>query len=607
MKYVYRRFGQSLSVASVAAAMLLPSISTAAMYDSITVFGDSLSDGGYFQPALGGSPLVGKFTTNPDAVWSQALAARLDLPLVSNIGYINQAGNNYAVGGARAGIDGVANSLPVASVASQIDEHLARQSVDANGLHVVWVGANDLFFAAQLVEQGDLPAAQASIGEAIASSTQSVAKLHQAGAQYILVPNIPDIGLTPDYVNGDKQSFATMTAQMYNQMLYGNLKATGANIIPLDTFGLLQQVAANPSAYGFDNMTKKACQNSSLFCHAATLTNEARQEQHFFADGVHPTGRAHQMIADYAYAVASTPNQVAQLPKRVTQAQFELLDRLDVHIDSNRRVVADKPYRVWATMSAGDGEVLNDSRLLITGVDIGVGAAANTGFYANQQRHDIDLSDTLSFDMTATGLGAYYYTPIGDSKMTAYMGVGLDRLKVQSTRQLILADWQSAHHASSTGKRVYAHAKLGYPLDWHNTNIMPYASVVASRLNIGALNEQESLATAMVFEEQKYKSSYGSLGVRWAYNMPNHQPMQLFGDIYYRKQLSDGRQAMRAGLKSINQIRFEVPVPSLDDDALGVSLGVRTHFGDMLVGVSAHHIAADDDYTGFGIEFSRAF
>ncbi len=41
-----------------------------------------------------------------------------------------------------------------------------------------------------------------------------------------------------------------MLANLYNQTMYSGAVATGANIIPLDTFSLLQQVAANPNAYG---------------------------------------------------------------------------------------------------------------------------------------------------------------------------------------------------------------------------------------------------------------------------------------------------------------------------------------------------------------------
>ena len=62
-----------------------------------------------------------------------------------------QNGNNYAIGGARAGIDTVRTfptgpnsgiDVPVASANNQTNNYLANNRVDPNGLYVVWAGAN---------------------------------------------------------------------------------------------------------------------------------------------------------------------------------------------------------------------------------------------------------------------------------------------------------------------------------------------------------------------------------------------------------------------------------------------------------------------------------
>ena len=65
----------------------------------IVVFGDSLADGGFFLTLLPTVPRdAGSFTTNPDPVAPEVLAARLGLTLTPVYG---QGGTNYAVGGAR--------------------------------------------------------------------------------------------------------------------------------------------------------------------------------------------------------------------------------------------------------------------------------------------------------------------------------------------------------------------------------------------------------------------------------------------------------------------------------------------------------------------------
>ncbi len=163
----------------------------------------------------------------------------------------------------------------------------------------MWAGANDLLAAAD-----DPTNAQATILGAVASQVETINALKDNGANYILVPNIPDVGLTPRVIaqGAAAQAQSTGATSLYNQFMLSGVANTGANIIPLDTFSLLQQITDDPTAYGFTNVTTPACtQNlvidSSLFCGPSNLEAPDANETYFFADGIHPTGQAHQMIA----------------------------------------------------------------------------------------------------------------------------------------------------------------------------------------------------------------------------------------------------------------------------------------------------------------------
>ena len=66
---------------SLFAATAAPSAS-AAQFTGVYVFGDSLSDAGYYRPVLAGlglpQPVVntlGRFTTNPGPVWSELISS----------------------------------------------------------------------------------------------------------------------------------------------------------------------------------------------------------------------------------------------------------------------------------------------------------------------------------------------------------------------------------------------------------------------------------------------------------------------------------------------------------------------------------------------------
>lgn len=70
----------------------------------------------------------------------------------------------------------------------------------------------------------------------------------------------------------------------------------GANFYSLNTYSLLNSVMADPSAYGFDNVT-------------GTWLNRPSGDLsiYLFYDGVHPTTEAHLMLAKYAASAVPVP------------------------------------------------------------------------------------------------------------------------------------------------------------------------------------------------------------------------------------------------------------------------------------------------------------
>ena len=222
-------------------AILLAVLSTGALtqarpFPDTYFLGDSLTDSGQFMGQ--------RFTTNPGKVWSQQLAAQLG----TSANPSGSHGTNYAVGGARVGEDSTTVvggvTVPIPSVRTQLQQLRAVEGnrLDGDALYTVWGGANDLF----AITAG--APAQATITSAIVEHVTVVSALSQAGARYILVPNIPDLGMTPAFTGNEAAGTQLSTA--YNQALYGQLANTKSNVIPLDVASLLHEAAANPSAFG---------------------------------------------------------------------------------------------------------------------------------------------------------------------------------------------------------------------------------------------------------------------------------------------------------------------------------------------------------------------
>jgi len=165
----------------------------AAQFSGFYVFGDSLSDAGYYRPFLAGLGLpasvvgqLGRFTTNPGPVWSEIVSSYYGYtPAPSNV----SGGNIYAQGGAQR------------PVSTQIDEFLARSggAADPNALYAVWAGGNDFLQNSQALATGAITSAQlqTNVLGAATAEIQQIARLQAAGARYILVFGLPDIGGTP--------------------------------------------------------------------------------------------------------------------------------------------------------------------------------------------------------------------------------------------------------------------------------------------------------------------------------------------------------------------------------------------------------------------------
>jgi len=297
-------------------ALLCVSASTHAMYSGVYVFGDSLSDGGnaYIGQGFANEPFpytnsvpgnsyapFNVFSNGP--VWVQYLADDLGLPL--NPSFIG--GTNFALGGERTGdlMFGATNVSAGALGGIVGQAHYASSGgtgmLPADALYIINGGGNDIRRGTQLFSDGTITDAEALAGipGGATNLANAVSLLAAAGAQTILVSNVPDVGRTPDLIaqGAAVAQLASDLAVAFNAALdvqLTNLQALipTLDLIALDTFGLTNAVLDNP---GSVNVTD-ACtlQNGGNGC--------ADPGNYLFWDGIHPTTAAHRISADAALA-----------------------------------------------------------------------------------------------------------------------------------------------------------------------------------------------------------------------------------------------------------------------------------------------------------------
>jgi len=312
-------------------------------FSQIIVFGDSFSDTGNVRhrtnsvsggevdyPSRAFNYSDGRFTnssdTNPSSaayagLWHEQLA-RTFLSL-SAASFSLGGGTNYAFGGATTK-DGttevtVVTSPPFGDVTitidhlgKQIDDYLAAHPVDPEALHIVWAGINDL-----LADDSD-----ASVAATAARVAASVRRLAQAGAQHVMVPNLPPLGDAPAF-SGNPETAQPLNAACanYRAELDANLTASLSALTPqgiavtifrVDVWANVIRLFSNPENYGFTDVRSSSQGNSS-----------ANPDHFLFWDGVHFTTAGH-------YFTAKGANDALTIPPAPTARAINISTRVFV-------------------------------------------------------------------------------------------------------------------------------------------------------------------------------------------------------------------------------------------------------------------------------------
>jgi phospholipase/lecithinase/hemolysin len=296
------------------------------------VFGDSLSDGGNAGLITGGAypppPYYNnQFSNGPVAVQYLWQSYNGNTPFMPSLA----GGSNYAVGGATTGTLGITPSpTPEFGNAWQLQQFKQNTPAfdPATSLFVVWLFPNDVFRAnsegvlpgtAWGVPGGPLPNpggltnlnnVSALITNGVTNIAYTVGELAKKGAQHFLVPNMPDLGKTPDMLGTPAAAGLSLLSQVFNFYLaqaMSQLDAalTSAEIVQFDTMGAFNEVIGNPGAYGIRNVTQQCIQNYAA-CAADNF-------QWLFWDSVHPTTYAHRFLAAEFRAAIPEPESILLL------------------------------------------------------------------------------------------------------------------------------------------------------------------------------------------------------------------------------------------------------------------------------------------------------
>ncbi|MBL8521916.1 MAG: autotransporter domain-containing protein [Betaproteobacteria bacterium] len=596
---------------------------SAVPFTGVVVFGDSLSDSGAYRPGLvplvgaSGAAALGRFTTNPGPVWAELIAQTYG----GNGAPFNAGGANYAQGGMRVALPAPASLLGPGGaqrpVSTQITEYLATRAgaADANALYAVWVGANDIFANLGAFSAGAIDAAtlQANVLGAANAEIAQIARLRAAGARYIIVFNIPDIGVTPQFAGTPTAGSVTALAAGYNVTLFTGLQASGLRVIPVDAFSILADIRANAGQFGFTNITAPACQpvgSSSLTCSAAN-TPAGAATSYLFADGVHPSTGAHRIIADVVKSLIEGPNAYSVLAEVPLSTRAAHIRTLDEGIAQGRTAAVGKitPFVAVenskfdigtnslspATDTKNRAGTVGVSMRASEDVTVGIGAGSSKG-EARMPGGGFDVKES-TFSAFASGKwGGFYGSATGS----------IANLKFDSVRRSIQLGTVTRVASSETkGANASFSFMGGYDWSFGRLTIGPFAGYTNQSVDVNGFSETGAGSAGLKILDQRRDSQVSSLGVRASLALGNWTPFLRISED--KENRGEERFVSANPLTVTSGNTYDIPAYSPDGKWTTATLGIRGKLADR-VGLSVvyHKVSSRQNIKQDGVAASVA-
>ncbi|KRW58979.1 esterase EstP [Pseudomonas sp. TTU2014-080ASC] len=613
-------------IAASCLLLLSPSHSSASPYSSLVVFGDSLSDAGQFPDADGPANATRRFTnrvgptfqpgsgeiygsTSP-MLLGEMLGLGPQTPSTSSVYQSNgwADGNNWAVGGYRT--DQIYDSIaaPGGSVAGTrtrdgylVDLASRGLRLDPKALFYVNGGGND-FLQGTIFAQG----AAASAGQL----ADGVLALQNAGARYILVSLLPDVGTTPAISGSPLAATVSEVGAQFNVELVKRLEGMSAQIIPLNVPQMFTEVLARADAFGLDST-----QNLTGTCFDGCATVNPKwginsptpdPTKLVYNDSVHPTTAVQEIFADYMYSFLSAPWELSLLPEMAQGT-------LRAHQDQLRaELLADwsawQAVGQWRTFVSASAQRLDFDRQAAGASGDGNGYNLNLGgSYRLNEDWRVGLAAGLYEQDLEAGradskynLRSYMATAFAEfqrnrwwADLSASAGyLDYDDLK----RKVKLGRVTDTEKGDTEGQLWAFSGRFGYDIaqpgdNWH---LSPFISADYAKVEVDGYSEKGGSATALRVYDQERTSKRLGVGLQGRWQVA--PATELFGEIAREREYEDDPGKVRMALTSLPTLDYQLQGYEPDDRIDRLSVGFRQKLAADLSLRGAYSLRkADDD------------
>jgi len=564
---------QVLAIAFSVLSALLPIKALAQNFNDIYVFGDSLVDAGnLFVPTGGALPpsppyFNGRFTNG--LVWVETLAPRL--------GINTNPANNFAVGGATSGtlnVNSALIGLPLPGLQTEINSFTtASGAANPNALYVVWAGANDY-----LGGSTDTTTVVNNLSNAVTTLTAN-------GAKNIMVVNLPDLGKTTQLRLAPNSAAVTALVNTHNSQLTAALQTQAqnlnVNIIPLDTYGLFNEILAEPARYGFTNVTE-SCLNLA----AGTVCSNP--DQYLFWDDIHPTAAAHGLIGEFAYAVLSSPQAVVpqgDIALNVARRQVQNINARLLSLRSVRENPSEQRVGTFVNGNVNFGDKDSNTNEpgfgsttigTTAGIDYRVTDNLALGVAVGYVSNNTDLKNNLgNVDIDGYNVSVYSNFVQDNFYTDAVVSYGWNNYEM---RRKIAFDNRTAT-ANPDGNQLSVDVNSGYNIKSGNFSVGPTVGVRYDRVNIDRYTEEGAGSLNMAVEDQKAESVVLSLGAQASVSISTGTGEVIpYVRASYEHEFANDRREIETELVSQPGIPMSTTTDRPDRDYVKLGAGTQVVF-----------------------------
>jgi outer membrane lipase/esterase len=619
-------------------------LAAASPYSTMIVFGDSLADAGQFPDAGGPPGSTLRFTNRTGPTYlngsgeafglnsSTLLGGKLGVApgdLQASTSPVRAAqgladGNNWAVGGDRT--DQILAAITTQSQVANTDASTGVTTVfrtrpgylvenssraDPNALYYLTGGGND-FLQGRVLSPGQAVSAANNLAD-------GAQILSQAGASYIMVWLLPDIGRTPAVFGTPLQVPSTLLSGVFNQQLVNRLGQIDAEVIPLNVPGLVRDVLTDPARYGLaadQNLvgtcfSGNSCTANSVYGIGGLTPDPTKL---LFNDGVHPTVAGQRLIADYGYSILSAPWEITLLPEMANSTLRAQQDEL------RSQWLADwgnwQNVGEWRAIVAGGGQKMDfDAQSHSASADghgynLTVGGSYRfaedwrAGLVAGAYRQTLEAgardSDYKLNSYIATAFVQYQAQHWWADLAASGGKLDYDNLK----RKFALGISEGAEKGDTDGDLWAVSGRLGFDIAgqssrWH---FSPFISADYSHVNVDGYSEKNARATALNYDDQTRKSKRLGAGLQGKFDVTPQT--QLFGEVAHEREFDTDQQDVTIALNSVPGVDFDLKGYDPQRNLNRASVGLSQKLAPDLTLRAGYNWRKNDDVTQQGVNLA---